>query len=155
MMCIVDINAARPYQTAMPVGKKTGQVMKMPGKPAGIPSAMPGESHPSIEEETPISCRSCGHTVTSVENTISVSGSHRHICTNPAGITFEIGCFSSAPGCGVYGESTMEFTWFDGYGWSFAMCASCGTHLGWFYEGSDNSFFGLILDRLAGMPPIH
>ena len=95
-----------------------------------------------------IICRQCGYLITMPENIISINGSHKHTFTNPAGITFEIGCFSDAPGCLIHGIPTSEFTWFEGYQWNYAHCAGCLTHLGWFYQGRDDSFFGLILESL-------
>jgi len=95
-----------------------------------------------------IRCRSCGQVVTDLSQKISVDGSHAHTFFNPAGIIFELGCFRQAPGCRMHGERTIEFTWFAGYSWCFALCAGCRTHLGWRYEGRTASFFGLILSKL-------
>jgi hypothetical protein len=81
---------------------------------------------------------------------IDVGGAHRHSFVNPAGVTFEIGCFREAPGCMVEGEPTTELTWFAGFAWSYALCANCRAHLGWCYEGEGARFFGLILARLVG-----
>jgi len=78
-----------------------------------------------------------------------MSGSHVHVFTNPAGFTFRIGCFSSAPGCLNAGDPTGDFTWFTGYDWSFALCGGCMTHLGWFYESGRDGFHGLILAELV------
>ena len=43
-----------------------------------------------------ILCRDCLHPVTDPSLRISKDGHHRHVFNNPHGITFEIGCFSSA-----------------------------------------------------------
>jgi hypothetical protein len=110
---------------------------------------------PTLSDESYILCKLCGNHITSVENIISVQGSHRHTFTNPAGLVFEIGCFSSADGCLVSGIPTMEFTWFSGYRWNYAHCAQCLTHLGWFYQNKETSFFGLILDRLIETTTTH
>jgi hypothetical protein len=92
-------------------------------------------------------CVLCGLTITDREQSILVAGRHIHRCTNPAGLTFVIGCFCQARGCGVVGEPTPEWTWFAGYRWQLALCRQCGLHLGWRYMGAD-SFYGLILDQL-------
>lgn len=95
-----------------------------------------------------IFCRSCGLTVTSRDQKIGMQGSHRHTFFNPAGIVFELGCFRQAKGCFSAGEPTSEFTWFAGYVWSFALCRGCKSHLGWFFEKGNASFYGLILANL-------
>lgn len=101
------------------------------------------------QEDHFIICNTCGHIITSMENMISVNGHHNHTFVNPANITFNIGCFSSADGCTVFGSRTLQDTWFPGYAWAYAACSRCMVHLGWFYRGEDDSFFGLILDRLS------
>ncbi len=102
----------------------------------------------SAEPQDGILCRACGSVVTSRSEKIVMSGSHAHTFFNPAGIIFELGCFRRAPGCRNAGELTSEFTWFAGYLWRFALCSGCRAHLGWFFEGGDNTFYGLILNHL-------
>ena len=81
---------------------------------------------------------------------------------NPAGVTFHIGCFASAIGCTIVGPDSLEYPWFPGFAWRYAMCASCGQHLGWNFrrarqpgnrdsagDSGDSFFFGLIVDRLG------
>lgn len=102
-----------------------------------------------LPEESLILCRNCGNTITFPEHIISVNGQHQHTFTNPAGITYEIGCFSSAEGCIMYGEPTAEHSWFKDFTWSFTICSNCLVHLGWFYLSGSESFFGLIVDRLV------
>jgi hypothetical protein len=94
-------------------------------------------------------CAACTTRVTDEDAAIEMGGAHRHRCVNPAGETFELGCFAAAPGCIVTGEPTLEATWFAGFAWSYAVCANCRAHLGWCYEG-DSRFFGLIFARLVG-----
>jgi filamentous hemagglutinin family protein len=107
------------------------------------------------EMEPFILCRVCGNRITTLDAIIAVNGQHRHTCTNPAGITFEIGCFSSALGCLIYGIPTYEYTWFEGYTWSLTFCSRCTTHLGWYYQSGEDGFFGLILDRLRESAMTH
>lgn len=105
-----------------------------------------------LEEEHFIYCRTCGSVITTPESIIAVDNHHVHSFSNPAGIVYEIGCFSSAEGCGIHGDPTAEHTWFEGFSWSFSICLSCLSHLGWFYQNETESFFGLILDRLTDHP---
>jgi len=66
---------------------------------------------------------------------------------NPNGNIFDIITFITANGCREMGVPTIEFTWFPGHAWSFAVCNRCGLHLGWKYLGK-HSFYGLIKSRL-------
>ncbi|MCB1320257.1 MAG: hypothetical protein KDK34_08390 [Leptospiraceae bacterium] len=106
-------------------------------------------------------CARCAEPITMPENACSVDGRHRHICTNPQGITFEIGCFTQAPGVQTVGPEIIEHTWFAHYAWRIALCSRCHTHLGWCYTQERSAdtdtltkFAGLILNRLrAGNMP--
>ena len=101
------------------------------------------------EEET-LHCSACGHEVTARRHRISIEEAHEHTFVNPGGYVFHIGCFERAPGCLQVGEPTEQNTWFRGHAWSYALCGSCFAHLGWvFQRGEEQSFFGLILNRLA------
>jgi len=111
----------------------------------------PVEKEEDKEDIRPIDaicCKTCGGVVTGRDQKISVNGSHAHTFFNPAGIVYELGCFSTAPGCRRAGEATADFTWFAGYVWRFAICRRCGSHLGWYFERGTQSFAGLILAKL-------
>ena len=129
-----------------------------------------------VQPERTIVCAACGGSITSPEHRIAVHGAHEHRFMNPAGILFHIGCFAHAIGCTIVGPDSLEYPWFPGFAWRFAMCGSCGQHLGWHFrkeaearergralpdrahrgslkepsQGSflEDGFFGLILDRL-------
>ena len=108
------------------------------------------EEESEEEKEKAIRCKGCGCKITTAEKRIEMNGRHKHIFNNPAGYVFEIGCFSSAEGCANQGMPTMEFTWFPGFAWRFALCGNCHMHLGWLYQsGGGNSFYGLVLDNLV------
>ncbi len=94
-------------------------------------------------------CKICRNSITPYETKINIDGHHRHTFVNPAGIEYSIGCFSSADGCYETGIPTGEYTWFPGYRWSYALCSKCRNHLGWRYNSSGNSFYGLILENLV------
>jgi hypothetical protein len=98
-----------------------------------------------------VRCRQCGAEITSQRHAIDVGGKHDHTFFNPAGIIFEIGCYGRADGCRVVGPPTTEFSWFAGQAWSYALCNSCQSHLGWFFEPAAASvgFFGLIHKKLV------
>jgi len=108
----------------------------------------PAEAKSSAGER--LLCVRCGETVTSASERIEVAGGHRHTFTNPAGLTFTIGCFAAAPGAVQSGTATAAWTWFEGYRWRYAHCRRCANHLGWSYHDAGGAlFFGLILDRLV------
>jgi hypothetical protein len=98
-------------------------------------------------------CSACLSPVTSESELVAIAGSRLHHRTNPNGIEFEFACFRAAPGAEVRGQPTTEFSWFPGYAWSYSMCRSCDSHLGWHFEGRNPSFHGLILDRLTREDP--
>ena len=103
------------------------------------------------EGDRRLRCAACESEVTAPRFAVTVSGHHLHRRTNPAGLEFEFGCFSRAPGATVLGPSTSEHTWFAGFEWSYSLCAACGTHLGWYFDGREPApFHGLILERLKG-----
>ena len=94
-------------------------------------------------------CRACGAPVTTLDQRLMIEGRHVHERVNPAGEEYVLGCFDDAPGTLVLGEPTAEFSWFVGYVWSFALCRRCNIQLGWFFEGRNPRFHGLILDQLV------
>jgi hypothetical protein len=102
-----------------------------------------------FEHEEELHCAECGQAITRPKFQTRIGGKFQHTCVNPAGILFEIGCFSQAAGCREIGPESDDFTWFDGYTWQVAICSSCRSHLGWRFWSSEDSFFGLILNRLA------
>jgi hypothetical protein len=102
-----------------------------------------------LKEGQLILCKNCKNIITAPEHNITVNGQYIHKFTNPEGITYQITCFSSANGCIVHGTPTLDYTWFEGFSWSYSLCSNCFTHLGWYYQCKDKSFFGLILDRLS------
>ena len=100
------------------------------------------------KKEVPLICSHCSAAITTSNQAISINGQHEHAFFNPSGIAFEIRCFRQAPGCLVQGDATTQFSWFDGYSWQYATCNNCLAHLGWFFSSGDNSFFGLIANKI-------
>jgi len=123
--------------------------LKSSGSGPDSDATIKSEKKFGLKEDHFIICRECGNPVTAPDFVITVSNHHKHTFINPAGITYRIGCFSSAEGCIVYGEPVIDHTWFSGFAWNYAICSNCGVHLGWYFQSKDESFFGLILDLLA------
>ncbi len=144
--------------TGAPKGKNalisTGTTLRLRGDEKKFqPSAPKPEGDPAASDDRGtgpvIRCRNCRHRITTADHRKIMNGSHRHIFNNPAGIIFEIGLFDVAEGCAALGRPSMEFTWFSGYAWRFALCGNCGIHLGWLYTGAEGGFFGLILEMIV------
>jgi len=96
-------------------------------------------------------CAFCNEPVTEATAAIEVAGLHRHMFTNPAGISYEIALYRNAA-CIAQGVATDEYTWFSGYRWQVALCQHCKSHLGWRYVRSgEDHFYGLICMHLIEM----
>jgi hypothetical protein len=110
------------------------------------------QSESDVEEEEDdvwFVCRHCRHKLTRPDHRTSINGSHTHAFANPSGIVFEIACFSTAQGYSFMGPTSTEFAWFAGYAWRIIICASCLTHLGWYFSSmSGGGFFALIVDKI-------
>ena len=91
-----------------------------------------------------VRCANCEADITEPQYAIEP---HEHTFRNPAGYSFHVVCYSTAPGAIEAGEPTTLATWFQGYAWTFALCGQCHRHIGWFYTGKDR-FAGLIATRL-------
>jgi hypothetical protein len=94
-----------------------------------------------------IVCAACGHVITATDARIAARGEHEHVCVNPSGIPYRIGCFRDAPGCVPHGDEESLFSWFPGYRWQIALCGACRAHLGWSFHGN-GTFYGLVVARL-------
>jgi hypothetical protein len=96
-------------------------------------------------------CAACGAFMTRPSLGIRIAGGHDHTFVNPVGIRFDVRCFADAPGAVAVGSATPQHTWFSGFDWRIALCATCGAHVGWMYEGLGPPavFFGLIRPMLV------
>jgi uncharacterized CHY-type Zn-finger protein len=143
-------NATHPLQTGNPWILKHSSEDQIETVSLKISQAAKTE-----KEKESILCKTCNNEITTAEYTTAVNGQHAHILQNPAGITFHIGCFSRTWGCLTYGIPTYDFTWFAGFSWCVALCAQCFSHLGWYYQSGEGSFYGLILANLIKDFKIH
>lgn len=114
----------------------------------GITKIFSEQKVDDIDPGEVLKCVMCGNKITAASFQISINGSHIHTYTNPAEITFCIGCFSGAWGCKNLGQDTVEHSWFAGYSWRYCNCSSCNEHLGWVFSAHTDRFYGLILNRL-------
>ncbi|XP_070016101.1 uncharacterized protein [Nicotiana sylvestris] len=73
---------------------------------------------------------------------------------NPHGFVHEIMTLFKANGLAVIGNPVKEYSWFPGYAWSIAECASCETQLGWLFTATKKklkprSFWGIRSSQVA------
>lgn len=92
-------------------------------------------------------CSACGTPITDAAARIEVDGQHEHTFFNPAGVVFHVAAFAAAPGCRGLGAFSEEFSWVPGHRWQIGLCAACGVHLGWHFDGP-SQFTLLIVDRI-------
>jgi hypothetical protein len=119
-----------------------------PAARRGQPAAQ-GETLRCAEPEPRLYCAHCGAFITWPAKRIHVQGRYEHTFTNPHGHVFHIGCFAAAPGCASVGAPTSDHTWFTGFRWVLALCASCDSHLGWEFTGGGERFYALITRQLS------
>lgn len=103
----------------------------------------------SEKEEKIVTCAHCGFPISRKKYIVPINGNSEHTYFNPSGHMFNFICFSEAKGCYPYGSPTSEFSWFEGYLWHYALCASCGYHLGWHFINESTSFYGLITTEIS------
>lgn len=106
-----------------------------------------------ISTEELIVCAHCHTAITHQVHKIQVLQNHQHCFTNPAGIIYNVRCFSEALGCLILGEPALSDSWFSGFSWQIVYCDCCGEHLGWYYQGimeanARQYFYGLIGNRI-------
>jgi len=99
-------------------------------------------------ERGTIRCAACDHRITDVAYRIEMAGAHEHTFVNPHGFVHHIGCYAAASGCSYLGPTESAFSWFPGWSWQIAACASCRAHLGWIYRNAGEQFHGLIVAAL-------
>lgn len=78
-------------------------------------------------------CNQCDAKIGKRSNmlTMSVDGPLGIYC-NPAGVIHDIVTLSQAQGLMLSSRTvSLEFTWFQGYGWTIAVCEVCHSHIGW------------------------
>lgn len=103
----------------------------------------------ATELDDRVRCARCRNEITTASLAVHRGGAHQHTFRNPAGYSWTIACYRDASGCASEGEFTDEASWFAGYEWCLAPCATCGRHLGWWFTGRGPSFVGLIVSRTA------
>jgi hypothetical protein len=94
-------------------------------------------------------CSVCAARITNEQHRTERAGAHEHTFANPYGIVHRVRCFAAASGLSELGVPETAFTWFPGYSWQIAHCASCQVHIGWIFRCAGDLFYGLVADRLV------
>ena len=112
------------------------------------------EDRIDAEERDPVRCSGCGNPVAEPEAVVSIGGEPPvRVQVNPHGVAFEVVTLSQAGGLVYVGTPQAEHSWFAGYAWTIACCASCSAHLGWRFDpvAGGTSFHGLVVGRITGI----
>lgn len=115
------------------------------------PAPVPARADVAGPESSPgdLLCASCRARITHEDHRVERGGAHAHTFVNPGGVVHRIGCFALAVHLSYVGDPETAFTWFPGFSWQVADCATCRSHLGWIYRCRGDQFHGLLLDKLA------
>ncbi|KAF3631473.1 hypothetical protein FXO37_27943 [Capsicum annuum] len=102
-----------------------------------------------------VRCRSCETLIARRSNMLVMSSEGPlGAYVNPHGFVHEIMTLFKANGLVVIGTPVKEYSWFPGYAWSIAVCATCETQLGWLFTATKRklkprSFWGIRSSQLA------
>lgn len=102
-----------------------------------------------------IRCKSC-KTIIAKRSDMLVMSSEGPLSAyvNPGGYVHEIMTLYRANGLALIGPAVAEYSWFPGYAWTIATCATCKTQMGWLFTARDkklkpSSFWGIRCCQLA------
>uniref|UniRef100_A0A803LBJ5 Protein cereblon n=1 Tax=Chenopodium quinoa TaxID=63459 RepID=A0A803LBJ5_CHEQI len=73
---------------------------------------------------------------------------------NPNGFVHEIMTLYKANGLALIGRPREEYSWFPGYKWTIANCATCESHMGWLFTATNKklkpkTFWGVRSSQVA------
>ncbi|KAK1425980.1 hypothetical protein QVD17_14647 [Tagetes erecta] len=102
-----------------------------------------------------IKCRSCQTLIANRSDMLVMStdgplGAY----VNPSGYVHEIMTLLKASGLALIGVPTEEYSWFPGYAWTVAYCATCEYQMGWLFTATNKklkprSFWGIRSSQVA------
>ncbi|XP_055812003.1 uncharacterized protein LOC129881910 [Solanum dulcamara] len=102
-----------------------------------------------------VRCRTCETLIAKRSNMLVMSSDGPlGAYVNPHGFVHEIMTLFKANGLAVIGNPVKEYSWFPGYAWSIAECATCETQLGWLFTATKKklkpkSFWGIRSSQVA------
>ncbi|KAJ0872950.1 putative Lon, substrate-binding domain, PUA-like superfamily, CULT domain-containing protein [Helianthus annuus] len=91
-----------------------------------------------LENFDQIKCRSCQTLIANRSDMLVMStdgplGAY----VNPSGYVHEIMTLLKASGLALIGVPTEEYSWFPGYAWTVAYCATCEYQMGWLFTATN------------------
>ncbi|PWA98467.1 ATP-dependent protease La (LON) domain protein [Artemisia annua] len=108
-----------------------------------------------LENFDQIKCRSCQTLIANRSDMLVMStdgplGAY----VNPSGYVHEIMTLLKANGLALIGVPTEEYSWFPGYAWTVAYCATCEYQMGWLFTAINKklkprSFWGIRSSQVA------
>ncbi|KAI7725231.1 hypothetical protein M8C21_005637 [Ambrosia artemisiifolia] len=108
-----------------------------------------------LENFDQIKCRSCETLIANRSDMLVMStdgplGAY----VNPSGYVHEIMTLLKASGLALIGVPTEEYSWFPGYAWTVAYCATCEYQMGWLFTATNKklkprSFWGIRSSQVA------
>lgn len=108
-----------------------------------------------LENFDQIKCRSC-QTLIANRSDMLVMSSEGPLgaYVNPSGYVHEIMTLLKASGLALIGVPTEEYSWFPGYAWTVAYCATCEYQMGWLFTATNKklkprSFWGIRSSQVA------
>lgn len=102
-----------------------------------------------------VRCRTCKTLIARRSNMLVMSSEGPlGAYVNPHGFVHEIMTLFKANGLAVIGHPVKEYSWFPGYAWSIAECATCETQMGWLFTATNKklkprSFWGIRSSQVA------
>ncbi|KAL4560283.1 hypothetical protein LXL04_032433 [Taraxacum kok-saghyz] len=108
-----------------------------------------------LENFDRVKCKSCQTVIASRSDMLVMStdgplGAY----VNPSGFVHEIMTLLKANGLALIGVPTEEYSWFPGYAWTIAYCATCEYQMGWLFTATKKklkprSFWGIRSSQVA------
>ncbi|CAG4942173.1 unnamed protein product [Parnassius apollo] len=93
-----------------------------------------------IARKSILCCSSCMAEIARREDIFAMSSDGVHSnYTNLGGYMHDIVTVSRASNTHLSGRPSREYSWFPGYAWTIAVCASCMAHVGWRFDCTKRS----------------
>ncbi|XP_068637924.1 uncharacterized protein [Aristolochia californica] len=110
-----------------------------------------------LEHFDTVRCKSCLSVIAKRSDTMVMSrDGPLSAYANPHGYVHEVMTLNNATGLALMGSPQREHSWFPGYAWTIAYCATCGagTNMGWFFSAMDKNlrpkaFWGIRSSEVA------
>lgn len=108
-----------------------------------------------LENFDRVKCKSCQTIIASRSDMLVMSSDGPlGAYVNPSGYVHEIMTLLKANGLALLGVPTEEYSWFPGYAWTIAYCATCEYQMGWLFTTTKKklkprSFWGIRSSQVA------